>query len=184
MMFNRRVAIGTLVGVGLLAMSGWASAAIVADGALGDWGVGISTGATDTVSGGNTHQGSGPSPKYGTTNYTGVITSSPSLSVATSIEDTNDLKNGYYLGPNSGGQNYDVEFLGVAIDDSYLYTKPNNQPVSEIRFGKAMKIIMRYSAAFVALCLFVLPLQADDGNTLKDLFGLSRQSKQIGRAHV
>ncbi|MCB1876867.1 MAG: PEP-CTERM sorting domain-containing protein [Chromatiales bacterium] len=36
-------------------------------------------------------------------------------------EDSNDRSNNYTVGPNEGGQNYDAEFLGVALQGSTLY---------------------------------------------------------------
>ncbi|RJG01904.1 PEP-CTERM sorting domain-containing protein [Noviherbaspirillum sedimenti] len=37
------------------------------------------------------------------------------------IEDTNDTKNDYYLGPHYGGQNYDVEFMAVAYQAGKIF---------------------------------------------------------------
>lgn len=36
-------------------------------------------------------------------------------------EDTDDLSNSYYVSPVWGGQNYDVEFLGMAMQGNILY---------------------------------------------------------------
>ena len=49
-------------------------------------------------------------------------------------EDTNDTSNSYSLGPYSGGQNYDGEFLGATIYDNKLWIsvvsgqRPDNGP--------------------------------------------------------
>jgi hypothetical protein len=75
-------------------------AGIVVDGSLGDWGVTVGHSST----GGSTYSGVSATP--GLLNHM--------------IEDTNDLRNDYYVGPNYGGQNYDAEFLGAAVQDGKL----------------------------------------------------------------
>lgn len=75
---------------------------IVVDGNLSDWGIAVHDGGNTTLGG---------------TNYSGLRTDL----AGHMIEDTNDVSNNYYLGPNSGGQNYDGEFMGVGVFGSKLY---------------------------------------------------------------
>lgn len=72
---------------------------IVVDGDLSDWGYGVSDGNTSAYA---------PLPAIGLVgNYT---------------EDQDDFAgDGGYLGPNSGGQNYDAESLSAAVQGNTLY---------------------------------------------------------------
>lgn len=82
-----------------ISLSGAASA-ITIDGDLSDWGV--------TVADGNNSDFSSPSATIGL--------------VSTFTEDQNDFAgNSGYVGPNYGGQNYDAEFMGVAVQGRTLY---------------------------------------------------------------
>ncbi|MEX2455453.1 MAG: hypothetical protein WD470_12155 [Rhodospirillaceae bacterium] len=94
---------GSLGAVGLaLALSGAPASAssITIDGNLSDWGV--------FVGDNNTSNFSSPSTGIGL--------------LASFTEDQNDeAGDGGYVGPNHGGQNYDAEFLGVALQGSTLY---------------------------------------------------------------
>ena len=47
-------------------------------------------------------------------------------SFAFSHEDTNDVSNSYVVGPNSGGQDFDVEFLAGAVMGNRLYLAISN----------------------------------------------------------
>lgn len=86
------------VGLGI-SFSGAASA-ITIDGNLSDWGV--------TVADGNNSNFSSPSPTIGL--------------VSTFTEDQNDFAgNSGYVGPNYGGQNYDAEFMGIALQGNTMY---------------------------------------------------------------
>ena len=78
------------------------ASAITVDGDLSDWGIVVQDGGDMPLGG---------------TNYGGLRTDL----AGHMIEDTNDAKNNYFLGPNSGGQNYDGEFMGVGVFDSKLY---------------------------------------------------------------
>ena len=100
-----------LAGLGILAafltvfpMNRSQAAVFTADGNLGEWGV-------TTLTGGNT-------PAGGST-YA-VVAPTGSTLIGFMIEDTNDSSNSYQVGPNFGGQNYDAEFLGVAVQGSQL----------------------------------------------------------------
>ncbi|MFT5485709.1 MAG: hypothetical protein ACI9JL_000755 [Paracoccaceae bacterium] len=82
------------------ALSAGSASAITIDGNLSDWGV--------TVADGNNSNFSSPSPTIGL--------------VSTFTEDQNDFAgNGGYVGPNYGGQNYDAEFMGVAVQGNTMY---------------------------------------------------------------
>jgi hypothetical protein len=89
------------MGVGFaLSLSATSASAITVDGNLSDWGI--------TVADGNNSDFSSPSPGIGL--------------VASFAEDQNDFAgDGGYVGPNYGGQNYDGEYMGVAIQGSTLY---------------------------------------------------------------
>jgi len=90
----------SLLLVGLLstvALSG----AIVVDGQLDDWGV------TVADSNGSDMDTFTPASGIG---FLGAF-----------AEDTNDNSNGYWVGPNSGGQNYDGELIAAASDGLYVY---------------------------------------------------------------
>jgi hypothetical protein len=87
-----------------LALCGPAFAGPIVDGAVADWGI--------TVGDGNSSNFSSPA-------VAGTI---PGTTFFFAREDQNDLAgDGGYVGPNYGGQNYDVEFMGVAIDSARLY---------------------------------------------------------------
>lgn len=82
------------------ALSAASASAITIDGNLSDWGV--------TVADGNNSNFSSPSATIGL--------------VSSFIEDQNDFAgNGGYVGPNYGGQNYDAEFMGVALQGKTMY---------------------------------------------------------------
>ncbi|MPZ43532.1 MAG: PEP-CTERM sorting domain-containing protein [Betaproteobacteria bacterium] len=84
-----------------LALCGPAFAGPIVDGSVADWGI--------TVGDGNSSDFSSPA-------VANVI------KLYTALEDNNDLAgDSGALGPHFGGQNYDVEFMGVAIDSSRLY---------------------------------------------------------------
>jgi hypothetical protein len=84
-----------------LALCGPAFAGPVVDGSVTDWGI--------TVGDGNQSNFSNPA-------VAGVI------KLYTTREDDNDLAgDSGFLGPHAGGQNYDVEFMGVAVDSARLY---------------------------------------------------------------
>ena len=77
------------------------AATLTVDGSLADWGV--------TVADGN---GS---------NFT-TLTPGIGLVATPFVEDTNDSwGDGGYVGPNYGGQNYDVEFMGAALQGNRLF---------------------------------------------------------------
>jgi hypothetical protein len=97
---NSRLAVAAL-GVGLsLCFSAAGASALTVDGNLSDWGI--------TVADGNNSDFSNPNPGIGL--------------VSSFIEDQNDSAgNNGYLGPNYGGQNYDAEFMGVAIQGTTMY---------------------------------------------------------------
>lgn len=102
---NHLKPLSALVISGLLSIGGAQAAAIpvlaiTLDGNLGDWGV--------TLADSN---GSNLAKTVGT------LDSSPGCTAQNSFfrcEDTNDNSNGYQVTPHSGGQDYDVEFLGMA----------------------------------------------------------------------
>ena len=84
-----------------LALCGPAFAGPVIDGSVADWGI--------TVGDGNHSNFSHPA-------VAGAI------KLYTAHEDNDDLAgDSGVLGPHAGGQNYDVEFMGVAIDSTSLY---------------------------------------------------------------
>jgi hypothetical protein len=84
-----------------LALCGPAFAGPVIDGNVADWGI--------TVGDGNSSNFSNPA-------VAGVI------KLYTASEDNSDIAgDSGFLGPHFGGQNYDVEFMGVAIDSASLY---------------------------------------------------------------
>jgi hypothetical protein len=76
------------------------------DGDLSDWGITVADGVNDGT----------PSHLVGT-DYSGLH----SDLVGSMIEDTNDTTNNLYLGPHSGGQNYDGEFFGAAVQGNTLF---------------------------------------------------------------
>lgn len=76
--------------------------AITVDGNLSDWGILVADGTSSQPIG---------------TSYSGLRTDLAGYHQ----EDTNDLSNSYYVGPNYGGQNYDGEFFGALQDGSTLY---------------------------------------------------------------
>ncbi len=78
------------------------AAPIIIDGSLSDWGISVA-------------DGTGAQPVG--TDYSGLR----SDLAGSMIEDTDDTTNNLFLGPNSGGQNYDGEFMGVMTQGSTLY---------------------------------------------------------------
>jgi hypothetical protein len=76
--------------------------AITIDGNLSDWGILVADGTSGQPVG---------------TNYSGLRTDLAGYH----LEDTSDISNNYYLGPNYGGQNYDGEFFGALREGSTLY---------------------------------------------------------------
>lgn len=77
-----------------------AASAITIDGDLSDWGV--------TVADNNNSDFSSPSATIGL--------------VSSFTEDQNDFAgNNGYVGPNYGGQNYDAEFMGIAVQGKTMY---------------------------------------------------------------
>lgn len=92
-------ALGISVGFGL-SLSATSASALTIDGDLSDWGI--------TVADGNNSNFSNPNPGIG------LVTSF--------TEDQNDSAgDGGFVGPNYGGQNYDAEYMGVAIQGSTMY---------------------------------------------------------------
>lgn len=82
-------------------LTGFASAAIVVDGNLSDWGI--------TIGDNNT------------SNYSTLF--GPSIGLLSSFEeDQNDTAgHSFTLGPNLGGQDYDAEFLAAAYNNNTLF---------------------------------------------------------------
>jgi len=78
------------------------AAPITIDGDLSDWGIAVADGTSSQPVG---------------TDYSGLRSDLAGFM----IEDTDDTTNSLFLGPNSGGQNYDGEFMGVLVDSSTLY---------------------------------------------------------------
>lgn len=124
--------------VGVVCCCGWggtATAISVSDGTLADWGVSTGDGNTSTyaIGGGpplslvpdvsllgianvdSTASGYGGAGTFASSDAQG------SFNGAFMVEDTNDNSNAYHLGPYSGGQNYDGEFLGVAVQNDLLF---------------------------------------------------------------
>jgi hypothetical protein len=85
----------------LLSLSAYATPFTV-NGDLSDWGINV-------IDGGNTSAGG--------TDYSGLRTDI----AGSMIEDTNDASNSYYVSPYYGGQNYDGEFFGAAVQGNILY---------------------------------------------------------------
>ena len=87
-----------------LALCGPAFAGPLIDGNVADWGIAI---------------GDGNSSNFSSPAVAGTV---PGKSFFFAREDQNDFAgDSGYVGPNYGGQNYDVEFMGVAIDIARLY---------------------------------------------------------------
>ncbi len=95
--------LAVLIGFAAAAHSVGAAITIDIDGNLDDWNININT-ATSGTNPGTVYNGFG-----GIAGFKGAH-----------VEDTNDLSNNYQVGPNYGGQNYDAEFLGVAVQDNTL----------------------------------------------------------------
>lgn len=96
-MMNRNI---LAAAIALLTASAASAAPILIDGSTSDWGVTVAdnNGSVLTSFAGNI----------------GLIDSA--------IEDTNDTEgDGGFLGPNQGGQNYDVEAMAVAIQGNIIY---------------------------------------------------------------
>jgi hypothetical protein len=97
----RSIVAGTLA---VLALGGPAFAGPIVDGHVADWGIAVADGNGSNFS----------SPA--------VAGTSLGSTFFFAREDQNDFAgDSGYLGPNHGGQNYDVEFMGVAIDSTRLY---------------------------------------------------------------
>lgn len=100
------------VGASTLCAAGYMTpaAALTVDGNLSDWNVTVNdwTASCGTNSASSCH-----SSVFSTV-------AAPGLG-GTFVEDTNDKSNSYNVGPNAGGQNYDVEFMAVALQGSQLY---------------------------------------------------------------
>ncbi len=76
---------------------------LTVDGDLSDWGITV-------IDGGNTSAGG--------SNYSGLRTDL----IGSMIEDSNDTAgDGGYLGPHYGGQNYDAEFMGWAVQGGQFH---------------------------------------------------------------
>ena len=105
------------------------------DGDLTDWGIVIGDGSATTL---DSIIG-GPGGLVIDNANGGVGTDYSSLAVGGGIwtfavEDTNDSRNNYAVGPNYGGQNYDIEFMGLAREGSEIFVailsglRPDNSP--------------------------------------------------------
>jgi len=102
----------------LVGVAAQSQAAIHVDGGWSDWGIGLS-GAGHLVY----------DAAYGYTGYpagTRSYNPPPKMILGSKIyydiEDSDDSAvDSFRLGPLYGGQNYDAEFLGVAVDEDYLY---------------------------------------------------------------
>lgn len=95
----RHAAAALSVGLGL-GLTATGAAALTIDGDLSDWGI--------TVADGNNSDFSNPNPGIGL--------------VAAFEEDQNDFAgDSGYVGPNHGGQNYDAEYMGIAIQGTTMY---------------------------------------------------------------
>lgn len=89
---------------------------VTADRSLRDWGITVNDNKTPSSSYGN-----------GLVNQTTNVTT-PTTRTNTyngfkyyyALEDSNDLSNSYTVGPNTGGQNYDAEFMGMGIKGDQL----------------------------------------------------------------
>jgi len=90
--------LGGALGAGLM-LSAAPASALTVDGELSDWGITVGDSNTSNFSSLNTGIGI----------------------VSSFAEDQNDNSNNHYLGPNYGGQNYDVEFIGMAMQGSIMY---------------------------------------------------------------
>ena len=90
--------LGGALGAGLM-LSAAPASALTVDGDLSDWGITVGNSNTSNFSSLNTGIGI----------------------VSSFAEDQNDNSNNHYLGPNYGGQNYDVEFIGMAMQGSIMY---------------------------------------------------------------
>jgi hypothetical protein len=87
-----------------LALCGPAFAGPMVDGSVADWSITV---------------GDGNSSNFSTPAVPGFVFGA---SFFFAVEDNDDhAGDSGYVGPNHGGQNYDVEFLGVAIDSARLY---------------------------------------------------------------
>ena len=92
-----------LAGIALLSAPA-AAATITIDGNLSDWGITVS-------------DSPGSTPLSNFSNLSTTIGLQASF-----VEDQNDnAGDGGFLGPNQGGQNYDAEFLGVALQNTTLF---------------------------------------------------------------
>jgi len=93
------------------------------DGRLDDWG--ITLGADGhliyDVNYGDTYHNSAPSWWNPPRVTEGTVKIANGRRVSYQMEDYLDSSNNYFVGPQYGGQNYDAEFLGVAIESGYLH---------------------------------------------------------------
>ena len=121
--------------VALLVSAPVLAAPFSVDGDLSDWGIVVGDGSATTLDsiigdpGGlvvnNTNGGVG-------TDYSGLALGGGIWRFA--VEDTNDSRNNYAVGPNYGGQNYDIEFIGLAREADKIFVailsglRPDNSP--------------------------------------------------------
>ncbi|MHB1036237.1 MAG: hypothetical protein ACYC35_15870 [Pirellulales bacterium] len=104
--------------------------AITVDGDLADWGVTLRNGPH--VNGSRVY----PPPPTTSSDFRmqnfSVLNPSPYYLVLTTsgnpmIEDSDDTDNNYYVGPNYGGQNYDAEFMAVALEGEWQKNSSGEQ---------------------------------------------------------
>ena len=100
-----------LIAVLLAVCAAAPAGAVTVDGDLADWNV--------TIQDWTTSCGSSAASSCHSSSFASVGLTQ-GLAVAFD-EDTNDVNNSYFLGPNHGGQNYDVEFMAAAVQDGRLY---------------------------------------------------------------
>jgi hypothetical protein len=99
-----------------------ATAGITVDGNWSDWGLSTYSGLHGTHLDYSAYGTSYPHLPDGGVSSPPPAMISPDLWVCYDIEDTKDSAgDSSPIGPLYDGQNYDAEFLGVAMDDTYLY---------------------------------------------------------------
>jgi hypothetical protein len=99
-----------------------AKAGITVDGNWSDWGLSTYSDSDGTHLDYSAYGTSYPHLPDGGVSSPPPVTIAPDLWVCYDIEDTKDCAgDSAPLGPLYGGQNYDAEFLGVAMDDTCLY---------------------------------------------------------------
>lgn len=102
-MYRRNVVSTTVIACTLSLISLSANATpFTIDGDLSDWGISVADGTSGNTVG---------------TNYEGLRGDL----AGSMIEDTNDTSNSYKVTPYYGGQNYDGEFFGAAVQGNTLY---------------------------------------------------------------